>query len=95
MNLLALQKMFEIHWKQTTFFRIINENIGRRNLLVFKFTKRFCLVHDGIDVWLLDRKDFSNPMLYLRIPSLQNNLMPIFHHRKEGTSLNLHGVDQF
>jgi hypothetical protein len=70
MDLLCLQKSFEVWRKKIAFFRIVNEYIGGKDLLALKLTERAGLVHNGIDVRLPYRKDLPNSMLYFWISSL-------------------------
>src|SRR4030042_99193 len=95
MNLLMIQEPFEVWIQQAALLRIIDENIIRIDLLILELAIGTRLVHDGIDVGFLDGKDFSNSMMDFRIYSLQNHILPILHHRKEGASLNLHDIDHF
>ncbi len=56
MDLLMVQKPFEVGREEAALLRAIDENVVRIDLLVLELTKRPGLVHEGMDVRFLDWK---------------------------------------
>ena len=66
MDLLHLQKSLQVWRKETAFLRVMDEDIRRKNLLVFKLTERTHLVHHSVNIGLiLNREGLADPMLDL------------------------------
>src|SRR4030042_6156970 len=77
------------------FLWIMDEDIGRKDLFVFKLTEGTRLVHHRINIgFILYGKGFSNPMLDLWISCFQNDMLPVFTDREERTPLDSHDIHQ-